>query len=208
MSKITVHCDAPVVVHGVSDPALPVQSQCRLCGMAGTIAWRWQVRCAGRWFAIGESACARCKRVCDACRDNPFGRGFRSMSRGLAQMESPPSIIVFATAPGSTAADGSDRNGTFTKYLYAPEGGLGAVRALTGYAGYRSQISSACSGLQVVICCRSHSVWRRIVPIGSPTPAARARTCLPWRQSSTPAWTCCIPAAQRKWPGYGPRMPC
>jgi hypothetical protein len=70
-SKITMHCDAPVVVHGESDPALPVQSQCGLCGMAGTISWRWQVRCAGRWLAIGESACARCERVCKLIVGSP-----------------------------------------------------------------------------------------------------------------------------------------
>ena len=39
--------------------------------MAGTIAWRWQVRCAGRWFAIGESACAQCKSVCKLIVGSP-----------------------------------------------------------------------------------------------------------------------------------------
>ncbi len=54
----------------------------------------------------------------DACRNNPFARSFRSSSRGLAQMDAPKgSLIVYATAPGSTAADGSGRNGIFTKNL-------------------------------------------------------------------------------------------
>jgi hypothetical protein len=52
----------------------------------------------------------------DACRDNPFARSFRSAQKGLAQMDAPSgSLIVYATAPGSVAADGNGRNGTFTK---------------------------------------------------------------------------------------------
>lgn len=54
----------------------------------------------------------------DACRNNPFARSFRSGSRGLAQMDAPSgSMISYATAPGSTAADGDGRNGMFTKHL-------------------------------------------------------------------------------------------
>jgi uncharacterized caspase-like protein len=54
----------------------------------------------------------------DACRDNPFARSFRSSSRGLAVMDAPSgSLIVYATAPGSVAADGTDRNGIFTGAL-------------------------------------------------------------------------------------------
>lgn len=54
----------------------------------------------------------------DACRNNPFERSFRSGSRGLAQMDAPAgSLIAYATAPGSVAADGDGRNGIFTKHL-------------------------------------------------------------------------------------------
>ena len=54
----------------------------------------------------------------DACRNNPFARSFRSTNKGLAQMDAPSgSLIVYATAPGSVAADGSGRNGIFTKNL-------------------------------------------------------------------------------------------
>lgn len=59
--------------------------------------------------------------ILDACRDNPF-RGFRNLgSRGLANVSGPAgSIIAFATAPGSTAADGiGGRNGTYTGHLLA-----------------------------------------------------------------------------------------
>jgi formylglycine-generating enzyme required for sulfatase activity len=54
----------------------------------------------------------------DACRDNPFARGFRSAQKGLAQMDAPSgTLIVYATSPGSVASDGDNRNGIFTKNL-------------------------------------------------------------------------------------------
>ena len=58
--------------------------------------------------------------ILDACRNNPFGRGFRSAQAGLAQVDAPTgSFIAFATAPGSVAADGAGENGVYTKYLLA-----------------------------------------------------------------------------------------
>ncbi|MFP3040759.1 caspase family protein [Treponema primitia] len=56
--------------------------------------------------------------VLDACRDNPFSWG-RSSSRGLQVVNNQPadSIIVYATSAGSTAADGTGRNGVFTSQL-------------------------------------------------------------------------------------------
>lgn len=56
--------------------------------------------------------------VLDACRDNPFARSFRSRSSGLARMDAPKgSLVAYATAPGSIAADGIGRNGVYTKHL-------------------------------------------------------------------------------------------
>lgn len=56
--------------------------------------------------------------ILDACRNNPFSRNFRTSEAGLARMDAPKgSIIAYATAPGEVAADGSERNGIFTKYL-------------------------------------------------------------------------------------------
>lgn len=57
--------------------------------------------------------------ILDACRNNPFARTWRSASRGgLAPMDAPKgTYIAFATAPNSVAADGSGRNGIFTKHL-------------------------------------------------------------------------------------------
>jgi hypothetical protein len=56
--------------------------------------------------------------ILDACRDNPFPRSYRSSKSGLAEMEAPKgSIIAFATAPGSTASDGTGRNGMYTEHI-------------------------------------------------------------------------------------------
>lgn len=58
--------------------------------------------------------------VLDACRDNPFSRSVRGLSGGLSEMNAPAgSIIGYATSPGKTAADGSGRNGVYTKHLLA-----------------------------------------------------------------------------------------
>ncbi|MGO9122966.1 MAG: caspase family protein [Desulfomonilaceae bacterium] len=55
--------------------------------------------------------------VLDACRNNPF-KGFRSLSRGLTMMDAPVgTFIAYATAPGSVAADGTDRNSPYAKHL-------------------------------------------------------------------------------------------
>lgn len=56
----------------------------------------------------------------DACRNNPISGKFRSgKSRGLASPGSVPrgTVIVYATDPGNTAADGDGRNGLFTSGL-------------------------------------------------------------------------------------------
>jgi hypothetical protein len=55
--------------------------------------------------------------ILDACRNNPFRR-FRSLSRGLTVMDAPVgTFIAYATAPGSVAADGTDRNSPYAKAL-------------------------------------------------------------------------------------------
>ena len=56
----------------------------------------------------------------DACRDNPFPGSSRSGVRGLAVVAAPTDIetcIAYATQPGSTAQDGSGKNGVFTSAL-------------------------------------------------------------------------------------------
>ncbi|HUL94627.1 MAG TPA: caspase family protein [Usitatibacter sp.] len=56
--------------------------------------------------------------ILDACRDNPFAASFKLTSAGLAQMSAPSgTLIAYATAPGSVAADGYGRNGIYTKHI-------------------------------------------------------------------------------------------
>ena len=56
--------------------------------------------------------------VLDACRDNPFGKRLAPSAKGLAPVDAPPgTFIAYATAPGSTAADGRGRNGLYTQHL-------------------------------------------------------------------------------------------
>ena len=56
--------------------------------------------------------------ILDACRDNPFAGSFKTSSAGLAQMSAPSgTMIAYATAPGSVAADGFGRNGIYTKNI-------------------------------------------------------------------------------------------
>jgi len=57
----------------------------------------------------------------DACRNNPFrGRGVRSTTGGLAQMQAPPgTLISFATQPRSVALDGHHGHSPYTRALAA-----------------------------------------------------------------------------------------
>ncbi len=56
--------------------------------------------------------------ILDACRDNPFASTFKVSSAGLAQISAPSgTLIAYATAPGSVAADGGGRNGIYTKHI-------------------------------------------------------------------------------------------
>jgi hypothetical protein len=56
--------------------------------------------------------------ILDACRNNPFGNRIQPTAKGLAQVEAPPgTLIAFATAPGSTAEDGTGRNGLYTSHF-------------------------------------------------------------------------------------------
>ena len=59
--------------------------------------------------------------ILDACRNNPFGgRGLRSSSGGLAQLQAPDgTLISYATQPGSVAQDGSDGHSPYTAALAA-----------------------------------------------------------------------------------------
>jgi len=56
--------------------------------------------------------------ILDACRNNPFERRLRGASRGLAAVDAARgTMIAYATAPGSVAADGEGANGLYTEEL-------------------------------------------------------------------------------------------
>ncbi len=75
--------------------------------------------------------------VLDACRNNPFGRnwrtGVRSSTSGLAKLEADDVLVLFAAAPGQTASDGAGGNSPFAWALakHLPEPGL-AIQLLGG----------------------------------------------------------------------------
>jgi hypothetical protein len=56
--------------------------------------------------------------ILDACRNNPFERKMRGASRGLAPVDAARgTLVAYATAPGSVAADGDGTNGLYTEEL-------------------------------------------------------------------------------------------
>ena len=89
--------------------------------------------------------------VIDACRDNPFGRGWRSATRntgaGLAKLEADDVLVLFAAAPGRTASDGSEGNSPFAKALARrlPEPGV-PIQLLGG--NVRDDVLAATNGVQ------------------------------------------------------------
>ncbi len=59
--------------------------------------------------------------ILDACRNNPFGGNWttanRSVTRGLGRVEVDDVLVIFAAAPGTTAADGANGNSPFARSL-------------------------------------------------------------------------------------------
>jgi hypothetical protein len=81
---------------------------------------RFQAVDAGRVLAEMENANNGLNIVIlDACRDNPFGKSFRSASRGLAIVSNAPTgtFISYSTGAGQVARDGEGRNSHYTKAL-------------------------------------------------------------------------------------------
>jgi formylglycine-generating enzyme required for sulfatase activity len=80
-----------------------------------------RTRCVSADEALAAMETAKTKIVVlDACRDNPVASLAKSGKNGLASMNSPEeTIIVFATAPGTTSLGESSngRNSVFTYYL-------------------------------------------------------------------------------------------
>jgi tetratricopeptide (TPR) repeat protein len=68
--------------------------------------------------------------ILDACRSNPFGRGWRSSDNGLAAITAPEgTLIAYATSPGGLSDDGTGRNGLYTSQLLQviPKRGLNVL---------------------------------------------------------------------------------
>lgn len=88
--------------------------------------------------------------ILDACRDNPFHRQFRSVSRGLAIVGSAPkgSYISYSTSPGQVALDGDGRNSPFAaaliKYMKEPGWTIEQV-----FKNVRHRLSQDTDGKQV-----------------------------------------------------------
>ncbi len=76
---------------------------------------------ADRILALMEASGSKVNIIIlDACRNNPFERSWTrsTAGKGLAFMNAPSgSLIAYATAPGSTASDGSGNNGLYTSAI-------------------------------------------------------------------------------------------
>jgi uncharacterized caspase-like protein len=86
--------------------------------------------------------------ILDACRNNPFGRSFRSAQDGLAQVKAPTgTLIAYATAPDSIAADGMGTNSPYTQELVQQMQGSG-VLVETVFRRVTERVSSRTNGKQ------------------------------------------------------------
>lgn len=90
----------------------------------------------GRLLSNLESSRARIRiALFDACRNNPFVRGWNrgNDQGGLSNKSASGTLIGYATCPGCVAADGDGRNGAYTaailKYIESPN--LSILQAFT-----------------------------------------------------------------------------
>ena len=134
--------------------------------------------------------------VLDACRDNPFGSRLHSSAKGLAPVDAPPgTLIAYATAPGSTAADGAGRNGLYTQHLVreierpglAIEEVFKAVRAGVRSDSKNLQIPWESTSLESAFTFRQKPPEKRVV-------AAQPATAKPFTARSAPPWAGAPPA--------------
>lgn len=87
--------------------------------------------------------------VLDACRNDPFGSGFRPEQKGLSQFDAPAgSLLAYATAPGSVASDGDGANGLYTSNLVR-ELSVKGVRLEDAFKRTRLNVRLASNGAQV-----------------------------------------------------------
>lgn len=123
--------------------------------------------------------------VLDACRNNPFARTWKSSTRsvtnGLAGMDIDDFLVIYAAAPGQTAADGTGKHSPFATSLAKrlPQPDLpvqllgGTVRddvlAATG-GDQRPFVSASITGTPIYLVPRT----RGLAPVAAPTAVSNA----------------------------------
>jgi uncharacterized caspase-like protein len=88
--------------------------------------------------------------ILDACRNNPYERGWRSGGpRGLAPVYAPKGMIIgYATSPGQVASDGDGKNGAYTQAILSHIGQQDlSVENL--FKRVRNTLSSSTTGKQI-----------------------------------------------------------
>ncbi len=112
--------------------------------------------------------------ILDACRNNPFASKFKLANSGLAQIDAPPgTVVAFATAPGSVAADGvglGARNGLYTKHLLGNLGKPGA-RIEDAFKQVRVAVRAESNGAQTPwesTSLESELILKRAPPVPAP----------------------------------------
>lgn len=130
--------------------------------------------------------------VLDACRNNPFASRFKLTNSGLAQIDAPPgTVVAFSTAPGSVAADGTGRNGLYTKHLLAHLGKPG-MRIEDAFKQVRVAVRKESNGLQTPwesTSLETELVLKRAPPppkTATPPPVASAASSLMRAKSTQP----------------------
>jgi hypothetical protein len=127
--------------------------------------------------------------ILDACRNNPVARGFRSVSRGLAPMDSVRgTFIAYSTSPGAVAADGSGANSPYTaalvKTIVRP--GIGIEEA---FREVRGQVMAATNDEQVPWDSSSLTAPFIFKPTGATTvQPATATPALPDKEKEALVW--------------------
>ena len=130
--------------------------------------------------------------ILDACRNNPFKRGFRSSVRGLARMDAPRgSYIAYATAPGDVAADGTGANSPFTTALAKAVTQRG-VPLEQAFKLVRRDVQAATNKKQTPWTSSSLTgnfyFSGRPTTVAQPTPALQQQQAAPQQQADIVAW--------------------
>jgi len=107
---------------------------------------------ADRILALMEASGSKVNIIIlDACRNNPFERSWTRSAggKGLAFMNAPGgSLIAYATAPGSTASDGTGKNGLYTSAILESIK-IPGINILQIFQNVRSIVSEKSGGRQI-----------------------------------------------------------